>query len=111
VTRGDETVESAADKLGEASRRAGARGGLAAKLSRPLAEDSAFLRKLKPSLVKARLGGGTPPSEPAAPAGPQLGPRRPATPPNPLALVAAAFVAGIVLAKIIDWRGHAHPRD
>jgi hypothetical protein len=25
-------------------------------------------------------------------------------------LVGAAFGAGVVLAKIIDWRGHAHPR-
>ena len=28
-----------------------------------------------------------------------------------LPLVGAAFGAGVVLAKIIDWRGHAHPRD
>ena len=31
--------------------------------------------------------------------------------PPPVAIVAAAFVAGIVLAKVVDWRGHAHPRD
>ena len=112
MTRGDETVERAADKLGEASRRAGARGGLAGKLSRPLAEDSAFLRKLKPTLVKARLSGGTPrPDPPAAPAGPQLGPRRSGSGPNPFVLVGAAFAVGILLAKVIDWRGHAHPRD
>ena len=30
---------------------------------------------------------------------------------NPLLIVGAAFVAGIVIAKVIDWRGHAHPRD
>jgi hypothetical protein len=30
---------------------------------------------------------------------------------SPLVVVGAAFVAGIVLAKVIDWRGHAHPRD
>jgi hypothetical protein len=29
---------------------------------------------------------------------------------SPFALVALAFAAGIVLAKWIDWRGHAHPR-
>jgi hypothetical protein len=29
---------------------------------------------------------------------------------NPIALVGAAFGAGIALAKLIDWRGHAHPR-
>jgi hypothetical protein len=29
----------------------------------------------------------------------------------PIAVVGAALVAGIVIAKIVDWRGHAHPRD
>ncbi len=112
MTRGDETVERAADKLGETSRRAAARGGLAGKLARPLAEDSAFLRKLKPGLVKARLAGGASrPEPPSAPSGPQLGPRRPGAGPNPFVLLAAAFAVGILLAKVIDWRGHAHPRD
>ena len=31
--------------------------------------------------------------------------------PPPVVIVGAALVAGIVLAKVIDWRGHAHPRD
>jgi hypothetical protein len=31
--------------------------------------------------------------------------------PSPLVIVGGALVAGIVLAKLIDWRGHAHPRD
>jgi hypothetical protein len=31
--------------------------------------------------------------------------------PAPVLVVGAALVAGIVLAKVIDWRGHAHPRD
>jgi hypothetical protein len=30
--------------------------------------------------------------------------------PNPLVLIAIAFFLGVLLAKIIDWRGHAHPR-
>ena len=29
---------------------------------------------------------------------------------SPLAVLAAALAAGVVLAKWIDWRGHAHPR-
>jgi hypothetical protein len=29
---------------------------------------------------------------------------------NPLAVVGAALAAGYLLAKAIDWRGHAHPR-
>ncbi len=31
--------------------------------------------------------------------------------PSPILIVGAALVAGIVAAKVIDWRGHAHPRD
>jgi len=31
--------------------------------------------------------------------------------PSPILVVGAALVAGIVVAKMIDWRGHAHPRD
>ena len=30
--------------------------------------------------------------------------------PSPFLAVGVAFAAGIVLAKWIDWRGHAHPR-
>jgi hypothetical protein len=29
---------------------------------------------------------------------------------NPLALVGVAFGVGVALAKLLDWRGHAHPR-
>jgi hypothetical protein len=29
--------------------------------------------------------------------------------PSPFLAVGVAFAAGIVLAKWIDWRGHAHP--
>ena len=29
---------------------------------------------------------------------------------SPLGLIAAAAATGLVLAKAIDWRGHAHPR-
>jgi hypothetical protein len=73
---------------------------------------------LKPSLIVARAKGEAPTDLPAgtgapkAPSRPQL-PKRPTSGggPNPLLIVAGAFVAGIVLAKFIDWRGHAHPRD
>ena len=30
--------------------------------------------------------------------------------PSPLIVLAGAFVLGSALAKLIDWRGHAHPR-
>jgi hypothetical protein len=38
-------------------------------------------------------------------------PRRPrGGGPNPWLVIGAAFAAGILAAKVIDWRGHAHPR-
>jgi hypothetical protein len=48
-----------------------------------------------------------------APSGPQLGkrpkPKRTGGP-NPFLVVGAALIAGVALAKWLDWRGHAHPR-
>lgn len=31
--------------------------------------------------------------------------------PNPFVVAGVALVAGIMLAKVIDWRSHAYPRD
>ena len=115
MTRGDETVEGAADRLQEAADRAVAHGGLRARLGDELADDAAFLRKLKPSFIRARMRGG----EPAAPTGPQLKrrdtPRSPRSRlghgPSPYLVVGVALVAGILVARLIDWRSHAHPRN
>jgi hypothetical protein len=119
MTTGDEAVEKGAAKLDELADKTAAEGGVKAKVSDELAEDAAFLRKLKPSLVAARIRGelprdADPGSAPTrAPSGPQLG-LRPSggkgRGPNPFAVVGAAAAAGILLAKAIDWRGHAHPR-
>lgn len=114
MTRGDQVVESAADRLEAIVRRAQRSGGFKAKAGDALADDPAFLRKLKPSLVAARVRGQTPP--PAGPSGPQLERPKPAKDPksggstSPWLVLGAALAAGYVLAKAIDWRGHAHPR-
>jgi hypothetical protein len=117
MTAGDRAVESGAEKLEALSARAAAKGGLAGKLAGELAEDAAFLRKLKPSLIVARAKGEAPKdAEPGqtsvrAPSGAQLGARPKAKDgPNPFAVAGAAFAVGTLAAKIIDWRGHAHPR-
>ena len=48
-------------------------------------------------------------SPPKAPSSPQI-PRPKSTKSlNPLAVVGAALAAGYLAAKVIDWRGHAHP--
>jgi len=50
-------------------------------------------------------------ASPQAPSGPQHSPQKsPRRGPNPFVVAGAAFAVGIVLAKLIDWRGHAHPR-
>jgi hypothetical protein len=149
---GDQLVERGATRLLELADRAAARGdGIGEWLSQELRDDAAFLRKLKPSLVKARAkdNGATnsaptspepeaPPPAPAAetpvvetpiaeseptetraappPPSPKPKSKKPKPKkrrggPPPVVIVGAALVAGIVLAKVIDWRGHAHPRD
>jgi hypothetical protein len=118
MNRGDQLIERGADRLRQLSEEMAARGGVGEKLGEQLAEDAVFLRKLKPSLIRARARGEAPTDQKpgtdvVAPVGPQI-PKRPKPPgsgPNPFVVVAAALVVGIVLAKVIDWRGHAHPRD
>jgi hypothetical protein len=166
MTKGDQLVERGAAFLEKLSRKAASEGGIAAKLAEPLGEDADFLRKLKPSLVMARIRGEAPtdgradttasvesstppPPEPPPtvessmppPAPPPtvesstpppptvesstLPPPPPPAPaanpkskkakkkgsgPNPVVVAAAAFVVGVFVAKLVDWRGHAHPR-
>jgi len=116
----DQTVDRVADKLQELAENMAGEGGLKAKLAEPLAEDAELLRRMKPSLIKARAKGEAPtnprPDRPRhAPSSPQLGtrpkPKRDGGGPNPWIIVGAALLAGVALAKWIDWRGHAHPRD
>jgi hypothetical protein len=109
-------LDTLAEKAEAASKRFAGEPGIKGKLAGELAEDAAFLRKLKPSLIAKRAKGGAPtdlePGEaPRAPSGPQLGSLpRSGGGPSPVLLVGAALVAGVALAKWIDWRGHAHPR-
>jgi len=116
----DQKVERAADKLQSLANQLAAEGGLKAKLAEPLAEDADLVRKMKPSLIKARAKGEAPtnqkPGQTAiAPSSPQLGsrpkPKQRSGGPSPWLVVGVALATGIFLAKWIDWRGHAHPRD
>jgi hypothetical protein len=118
MTTADQKVERAANKLQQLANQMAGEGGLKAKLAEPLAEDADLIRKMKPSLIKARAKGDAPtnqkPGKPTlAPSSPQLGkrPKKDGGGPNPWLVVGVALAAGIVLAKWIDWRGHAHPRN
>jgi hypothetical protein len=113
MTKADQAFDTAADRVASFVREARGAGGIKGKLGDAFAEDPEFIRKLKPSLVKARAKGGRvvePP--PQAPSGPQLERPKPKRRggPSPWLIVGAAFAVGYVLAKTIDWRGHAHPR-
>jgi len=122
VTAGERQLDRLADKLQSLADRSAAEGGVKAKLAQPLADDAAFVRKLKPSLIKARARGDVPTNQKPgqrtiAPSAPQLG-RRPspkakprAGGPNPWLVIGVCVAAGILAAKWIDWRGHRHPRD
>ncbi|CAN5336801.1 hypothetical protein BH18ACT12_BH18ACT12_18850 [soil metagenome] len=119
MTTADRKVEQVADKLQQFANRVSSEGGLKAKLAEPLAEDADLIRRMKPSLIKARLKGEAPTNQKpgvnvVAPSGPQLS-SRPKTKkgggPSPWLVVGVALAAGIFAAKWIDWRGHAHPRD
>ena len=119
MSKGDQLIERGAMRLDELSRKAAGKGGFSAKFADDLADDAAFLRKLKPSLIVARARGQAPTNEEptmprTAPSAPQIKAKRPRKKrkgPNPFLVAGVALAAGIVLAKVIDWRGHAHPRD
>jgi hypothetical protein len=116
MTKADLLVERGADRLQRLAQRAAQRGdGIGEWLAEELNDDAAFLRKLKPSLIAARARG----ENPGAPPTPSPPPKshkpkkrkKKRGGPSPLLIVGAALAAGIVLAKVVDWRGHGHPRD
>jgi hypothetical protein len=137
LEKADTLVERGANALEAWARGLAVDGGVKRQLAEELVQDAAFLRKLKPSLIAARARGEAPTAQQPEPAAtPAESPTRVAEPEpspptslpkpkpkpkakpkrkrggalNPFAVAGVAFVGGIVLAKIIDWRGHAHPR-
>ncbi len=119
MSKADQLVDRAADQLRKFADRAAAEGGVAAKLADPLADDAAFLRKLKPSLIAARARGQAPTNQPAGGGAAAATTKQSKSKKKrgkgggatPLLIVGGALVAGIVIARLIDWRGHGHPRD
>ena len=107
--KGDALIDRGAEALRGLSERAARRGGLAGKAARPLAEDAVFLRKLKPSLIKARVQGAAPTKGSGHDVVPPLPPEE--KKPGSSAVIGGAAAAGLFAAKVVDWRGHAHPRN
>jgi hypothetical protein len=119
MTKADQAVDSAADKLESLVRAAQESGGVKAKVGEKLAGDPDFVRKLKPSLIMARAKGEKPPEDAGgatttiAPARPQLERPKKSKPGkglSPWVVIGVALAGGYLVAKILDWRGHAHPR-
>ena len=113
TTKADQLVDRAADHLQQMADSAASEGGLAAKFAQPLADDAAFLRKLKPSLIKARAKGRAPKNQQPAHGTVHSSGRKTKRPggPSPFIFVGLAFAGGILLAKIIDWKNDANPDD
>jgi hypothetical protein len=113
TTKADHAVDKAADQLQEMADKAATEGGVAAKLAQPLADDAAFLRKLKPSLIRARVKGMAPKNQKPAHGSVRPTGKQPKEPgkggPSPFLIIGIAFVVGIAVAKIIDWKNDADP--
>jgi hypothetical protein len=70
--------------------------------------DPALLHALREKLLAARLRHR---STPRAPSGPQLArPSERRAGPSPWLLAGGAFALGVLAARTIAWRAHAHPR-
>ncbi len=119
MTTADQRVERAASRLQEFANRMADEGGVKAKLAEPLAQDADLIRKMKPSLIKARARGEAPTDQSSGPA--PVAPRRPQAAgrgkrkrgggATPWLVVGIALAAGVFVAKWIDWRGSGHTRD
>ena len=107
-------LDTLADRAEAASKRLAGQGGIKSKLADELAEDADFLRKLRPTLIARRAKGEAPTDGVPAPTmlstQPSVQTKRKAGGPSPYVVIGVALVAGVALAKWIDWRGHAHPR-
>jgi len=114
MTRGDQALETAADKLETFVQSARREGGVKAKVGDAFADDPEFLRKLKPSLIQARARGERPtvssPPPPSHQPKPKPNAKAKGGGPSPWLVIGAAFALGMLAAKALDWRGHAHPR-
>jgi hypothetical protein len=115
TAKADHLVDRAADHLQEMANKAAAEGGLAGKFAQELADDAVFLRKLKPSLIKARAKGRAPKNQ--RPSHGSVSPTgaKPKNPgkggPSPFLVIGIALAVGIAVARFIDWKTDANPDD
>jgi len=115
TTKADQAVDRAADHIQEMADKAAAEGGVAAKFAQPLADDADFLRKLKPSLIRARAKGMAPTNQKPGHGDVRATGKRAKGPgksrSSPFLIIGIAFAVGVAVAKIIDWRNDADAGD
>lgn len=107
MSKADLAFERAADKLDELAAGAAEKGGIAEKAAPALADDADFLRTMEPSKVAERVRGGGSPEGARRPPRTRAGGRSRV---SAVAPAGAAFVLGVLIAKLIDWRSYAEPR-
>ena len=113
TTKADQVVDKAADQLQEMADKAATEGGVAAKFAQPLADDAEFLRKLKPSLIRARVKGTAPTNQKPGHGTVKPTGKRPSKGrgPSPFLIIGIALVVGIAVARMIDWSNDADAGD
>jgi hypothetical protein len=101
---GEAILDKGADRLMELSERAAEAGGPAASLAEPLAQDAVRLRRMSSNIAAEQIQetGQTEAESNGRPSR-RLGP-------SPFLFIGVAFVAGVVLAKVLEWRTDVEPR-
>jgi hypothetical protein len=101
---GDAILDKGADRLMEFSERAAEAGGTAGRIAEQLAQDAIRLRRMSSNIAAEQVQeiGQTEAESNGRP------PRRRG--PSPFLFIGVAFVAGVVLAKVLEWRADVEPR-
>jgi hypothetical protein len=101
---GDAILDKGADRLMELSERAATAGGPAARLAEPLAQDAVRLRRMSSNIAAEHV------QETGQTEAQSNGRRSRRRGPSPFLFIGVAFVAGVVLAKMLEWRTDVEPR-
>jgi hypothetical protein len=103
MTRADQAVESAADQLETIIEDARRRGEVKAEAAGLLASDPGLAHRPEHDGT-SRDGSATAVPRPVTHSRPKHNGL------NPWFVVGIGFALGVLAAKVIDWRSHAHPR-
>lgn len=100
------STDTLAERAQAASDRLARQDEVRSKLSEELAEDAQVLRD-QPAIADIPVSA---PPAPKLDSSPKPGAPPKRSGPNPFVVIGVALLAGFVLAKLIDRRGHGHSR-